>query len=63
MDSQQAIPETPAPVTPGDRPPRLGRVPFVDNTAAIVRAINKGLTAMHPDGTYARIQREHGLAE
>ena len=35
----------------------------VDNTAGIVRAINKGLTAMHTDGTYARILREHGLAE
>ncbi len=37
MDSQQAIPEPPEPVMPGDRPPRLGRVPFVDNTAAMLR--------------------------
>ncbi|MGB9954417.1 cytochrome P450 [Haloarcula marismortui] len=37
MDTPQAIPETPEPVTPGDRPPRLGRVPFIDNTAAMLR--------------------------
>ena len=37
MDTEQVITEAPEPVTPGDRPPRLGRVPFVDNTAAMLR--------------------------
>jgi len=29
--------DRPGPVTPGDRPPRLGRVPVVDNTLSMVR--------------------------
>ena len=37
MASQQARATDSGPVTPGDRPPMLGRVPWVDNTLAMLR--------------------------
>ncbi|WP_424002929.1 cytochrome P450 [Haloarcula salina] len=37
MDALQNPTEPSEPVTPGDRPPRLGRVPLVDNTVAMLR--------------------------